>query len=90
MNKIQTYSVNMIAGADGNTPIVSTFAADSPATAALEAEMKWPGVAIQIINVEGPDGCDAGLCKIDDHWCCNCDYHLENDLTCTNCDFTRD
>lgn len=85
MTKTTTYTVRMIMGNDTCTT-QTLVEALTPEDAAREAEMKWTGITIRIVTVEGPDGCDVGLCEDDDHWCCNCDVtHLE-DGSCYNCE----
>lgn len=87
MTKTTTYTVRMIMGNDTCTT-QTTVESDTPENAAREAEMKWTGITVRIVTVEGPDGCDTALCEDDDHWCCNCDVtHLESDGTCFNCSY---
>jgi len=82
------YKVRMIMGNDKCT--TTTMAdSDSPAGAALEAEMKWTGITVKIVNVELLGDCcwDVVTCSHDDHYCSTCESHLESDGECTNCDF---
>jgi len=84
------YTVRMIMGTDTCTTI-TTVDAESAADAALEAEMKWTGIPIKIVNVELMGDCcwDTVTCTMDEHYCSTCEGHLETDGECMNCDFTR-
>lgn len=88
MTKTTTYTVRMIMGNDTCTT-VTTVESDTPENAAREAEMKWTGITVRIVTVEGPDGCDIDLCEDDDHWCPTDEMHghMEDDGTCLNCHY---
>jgi hypothetical protein len=88
MTKTTTYTVRMIMGNDKCTT-QTTVESDTPENAAREAEMKWTGITVRIVTVEGPDGCDVELCEDDDHWCTTDERHghLESDGTCMNCHY---
>lgn len=87
MTNTTTFTVQIIIGDDTCTS-VTTVEAENTTGAAFAAEMKFPNTHVQIISIEGPDGCDTDLCENDDHWCCNCDVtHLESDGTCFNCSY---
>jgi hypothetical protein len=86
-NTTSTYTVRMIMGNDTATT-VTTVESDTPENAAREAEMKWSGITVKIVDIDGPEGCYVDLCENDDHWCCNCEVtHLESDGTCFNCSY---
>lgn len=83
-----TYKVRMIQGSDTCTTITSVEA-NTPSDAAREAEMKWTGIRVQIVNVELLGDCcwDSVDCTNDHHYCPTCDTHLETDGECTNCHY---
>ena len=82
------YTVRMIQGNDKCTT-QTTVEANTPAEAALEAQMKWTGMTVKIVNVELLGDCcwDSVDCSNDRHYCSTCETHLETDGECTNCDF---
>jgi len=82
------YTVFMIMGNDTCTT-KTTVESDSPENAALEAEMKWSGIIVKIVNVELMGDCcwDTVTCSNDDHYCPTCESHLETDGECSNCHY---
>ncbi|QEQ93683.1 hypothetical protein SEA_ZUKO_105 [Streptomyces phage Zuko] len=79
------YLVRMIQGNDTCTTVTSVEA-NTPQEAAFNAEMKWTGMTVKIVNVELAGECcylDT-TCSNDDHYCPTCETHLDEG-ECPNC-----
>jgi hypothetical protein len=82
------YLVRMIQGNDTCTTVTSVEA-NNHEEAAFNAQMKWTGITIKIVNVELAGECFTDTCENDDHWCTTDERHghLETDGTCMNCHY---
>ena len=83
-----TYTVHMTMGNDTATT-QTIVESETPALAASEAQMKWTGITVKIVNVELMGDCcwDSVDCSMDSHYCSTCETHMESDGTCTNCNY---